>query len=111
MGHDLYASARRSNPHRNRAPADRRPEPKELPSLKITDLLGLPALHTEQIGSANHIYFKKSSAQQEVRCLCCKVLGQFGQALRGNDSRKTPFAAVAHQVGHGGEADTSCWRC
>ncbi len=70
---------------------------------QIAELLGLPAVHAEEIGGAGHVDIEKGAAHQEVRGFRRDVLGELGQPLRGDHAGQTALATAAHQVGHGAE--------
>ena len=59
----------------------------------------------EQVGGARHVDVEEGAAHQEVGGLGRDVLGELGQALRGDDAGKPALAAAAHQVGHRAERD------
>ena len=81
----------------------RRAQRHELPALQVAEHLGLAALHAEQVGGAGHVDVEEGAAHQEVRGLGGHVLGELGEALRGDDAGEAALPAAAHQIGHGAE--------
>src|SRR3546814_8133248 len=69
-------------------------------AFKVSDDLGLPPLHAEQIGRARHVDIEESAAHQEVGRLGRHVLGELGEPLRGDHSGQPALPTPAHQVGH-----------
>ena len=92
---------------RQRAAADRRPEAQELAALEVADALRLPAVHSQEIGSALHVDIEKSPPHQKVRRLGGDVLGQLGEPLGGDYARKPALAPAAHEIGHGRKRQAS----
>src|SRR5690606_13975593 len=72
---------------------------------KVAELFGLATVHAEQIGGAGHVDIKKGAAHEEVRGLGSDVLGQFDEALGGDNTREATLAATAHEVGHGAKRE------
>ncbi len=106
---ELLDQRLRPGPHRadldrNRAAADRRAKPQELPAPQIADLLGLAALHPQQIGGAGHVDIEEGAPHQEVGGFGRDILGQLGEALGGDHARQPALAPPAHQIGHGRQA-------
>ena len=66
MGAAARAGLYRTDLHRNRAARDRRAKPQEAATLQIADLLGLTALHAQQVGGAGHVDIQEGAAHQEV---------------------------------------------
>ena len=83
------------------------PSATKWPRCEVAEHLGLPALHAEQVGGAGHVDVEEGAAHQEVGGFGRDVLGELGQALRGDDAGQAALAAAAHQVGHGAERELS----
>src|SRR3546814_10582312 len=65
---------RRTDPHRQRPPRDRRAEPEEMAALQIADLLGLPPLHAEQVCGTRHVDIEEGAPHQEIARLGGDIL-------------------------------------
>jgi len=72
---------------------------------QIAELFGLPPVHAQEIGGAGHVDVEECAAHEEVGGFSGDILGQLGQALRGDDSGKSALAAPAHEIGHGAERE------
>ena len=90
---------------RQRAARQGGAERHEMAALEVAEHLGLAALHAQQVGGAGHVDVEEGAAHEEVRGFRRDVLGELGEALRGDDAGQPALAAAAHQVGHGAERD------
>ena len=86
-----------------RTAGEGRAERHEAAARQVAELLRLPPLHAQKVGGALHVDVEEGAAHQEVRGLGGDVLGQLGEALRGDDAGQPALAAARHQVGHGAE--------
>ena len=97
----LGGSFHRADFDRYGAARNGRAEPQETAAFKITDLLGLLALHPEQVRRARHVDIKEGPAHEEIARLCRDIFGKLGEPLSGDHTCKAALAPAAHQVGHG----------
>ena len=74
-----------------------------MPALEVAEALRLAPVHAEQVGGPRHVDVEEGAAHQEVRGLGRDVLGELGEALRGDDAGEPALAAAAHQVRHRAE--------
>ena len=93
----------RADHHRQRAAGQGRAERHEMAARQVAEHLGLPPVHAQQIGGADHVDIEEGAAHEEVGRLGRNVLGELGEALRGDDTSEATLAAAAHEIGHGAE--------
>ena len=74
-----------------------------MPARQVAEHLRLAALQPEQVGGTRHVDVEEGAPHQEVGRFRRHVLGELGQALRGDDAGEPALAAPAHQVGHRAE--------